>query len=257
MSDTWPPALFVVFAEPSAEREAEFHHWYDRVHGPDAIDNGSFRALRRYRAAGPGWVQARYLALWEGDYRREPDAWAYIRPRAQQLRAAGRVGDVASVVFALMLFHDPTPWPEGATEPGWRPAPASLVTVQNDWRHPDPGRSAAEWWKQSGLDDTPSFVRASLYTSDPEGAGGGYHLAIFEVAAPVTAAIGEWASLGAAGMSPTPPYRTIFASGGGESEPDPHAAPPASAGRTAPPPATSWVMGWEHVSSLGERPGGG
>jgi hypothetical protein len=245
MADAVSPALFVVFAEPSPEREAEFHHWYDHVHGPDAIENGSFNALHRYRAAGPGWRQARYLALWEGDYGGEREAWAYIRPRAEELKAAGRVGDVASVVWALMMFSvpAPSPAPAGRTRVDGS-APASLVTVQNDWRHPDPDRTAADWWKASGLEDTPAFLRARLCTSDPDGGGGGYHLALFDVASPAAEAVAGWAPLGTPGTSPTPPYRTIFVS-----EADSTAAPTAP-GPTAPHPADDWVMEWDHVATL-------
>ena len=77
------------------------------IHGPDAMENGSFTALNRYRAVGPGWRQARYLALWEGGYTSEKEAWDYIAPRAKQLQAAGRVGDVAAVVWARMLLASP------------------------------------------------------------------------------------------------------------------------------------------------------
>ena len=48
-----PRALFVVFANPKPEHEAEFNRWYDEVHGPDALGNGSFTALHRFRAIGP------------------------------------------------------------------------------------------------------------------------------------------------------------------------------------------------------------
>jgi hypothetical protein len=260
MPDAVSPALFVVLAEPPAAREAEFHNWYDRVHGPDAIDNGSFNALHRYRAAGPGWREARYLALWEGDYGGEPEAWAYIRPRAEELRDAGRVGDVASVVFALMMFSVPSP-PTATTAPGREAdadvaAAGSLVTVQNDWRHPDPDRPASDWWKAIELDDTPPFRRARLYTSDPDGSGGGLHLALFEPSAPAGDGQEEWSRLGAPGISPTPPYQTIFLSTD-DTEAQPHrsAAGASSAPTDAavPDPADAWVMRWEHVSSLTGR----
>ena len=82
MFDTPTPSVFVVLAEPSPEQEADFHHWYDQIHGPDALDNGSFSALHRYRAIGPGWKQARYLAVWQGRYKTEPEAWDYLRQRS-------------------------------------------------------------------------------------------------------------------------------------------------------------------------------
>jgi len=239
MFDTPSPSVFVVLAEPSPEQEADFHHWYDKIHGPDAIDNGSFTALHRYRAAGPGWAQARYLAVWQGRYHSEPEAWDYIRPRAHALRAAGRVGEVASVVWALVLLAAPAP-----TEADNGPA-RSLTTVQNDWRDPDPTISATDWWKASGLDDAPTHGRVQLYTSDREGGGAGYHLALFEQARTPTEAVAAWQGIGVAGTSPTPPYRTIFAEPGEGSDPTESAAP-----QGAPGPAPAWVMQWEHVTSL-------
>jgi hypothetical protein len=88
----------------AAQHEAEFNRWYDEVHGPDALANGSFTALHRFRATGPGYRGTPYLALWEAPYDSEAEAWAYIGPRAQALREAGRAGgEVASVRYALML----------------------------------------------------------------------------------------------------------------------------------------------------------
>jgi hypothetical protein len=235
--ETPSPSVFVVLAEPSPEQEADFHHWYDQIHGPDAIENGSFTALHRYRAVGPGWQQARYLAVWQGRFRSEPEAWDYIRPLAKGLRAAGRVGEVASVVWALMMLEGPAPGHEiGNDQLG------ALTTVQNDWRFPDPDQSVTDWWKASGLDDAPADGRVQLYTSDPDGGGGGYHLALFEQAAND---VDAWRGIGVAGMSPTPPYRTIFAEVTEGSDPLARSGP-----EGAPGPAPAWVMHWEHVTSL-------
>ncbi len=246
MFDTPSPSVFVVLAEPSPEQEADFHDWYDKIHGPDALENGSFSALHRYRVAGPGWVQARYLAVWQGRYRSEPEAWEYIRPRAKGLRAAGRVGEVASVVWALVLLAAPGSGDDQSTgeQAAGGPPARSLTTVQNDWRHPDPSVSAADWWKASGLDDAPAHQRSQLYTSDHAGGGGGYHLALFENSLSAGDAVEAWRGIGEAGMSPTPPYRTIFAEpgeGSDESVEGPQGAPA---------PARAWVMHWEHVTSL-------
>ena len=49
-----PNSVFVVFANPTPEHEAEFNRLYDEIHGPDALENGSFTALHRFRAVGPG-----------------------------------------------------------------------------------------------------------------------------------------------------------------------------------------------------------
>jgi hypothetical protein len=238
---TTPPTLFVVFAEPPADGEEAFHHWYDVVHGPDAIQNGSFTALNRYRAVGPGWRQARFLALWEGQFTSENEAWDYIAPRAKQLQEAGRVGDVAAVVWArMMLASAGSLRTKGEPEAGPR---RSLTTVQNDWRSPDPAVSAEAWWMATGLDDAPKASGAYLYSSDPDGRGGaGYHLAVFEHEGPASDIGGEWARFGAPGTSPTPPYQAVFV--------DAH-SPASAPGGDQPPPAPAWVMHWEPVSRLG------
>jgi hypothetical protein len=246
MFDSESPSVFVVQAEPSPEQEADFHDWYDKIHGPDALDNGSFRALHRYRAAGPGWIQAGYLAVWQGRYLSEPEAWAYIRPRAKALRAAGRVGEVASVVWALMMLAVPLSGRDDE-RPVLDAPPRSLTTVQNDWRRPDPETRAEEWWKSAGLDEAPIHGRVQLYTSDAGGGGGGYHLALIEEALTASEASEAWRGIGAAGMSPTPPYRTIFAEAGEEAE---SAHQGDRAGEDAPAVAPAWVMHWEHVTSL-------
>ena len=40
-----PATLFVAFADPPADRDAEFNEWYDTVHGPDALGE---RLVRRH-----------------------------------------------------------------------------------------------------------------------------------------------------------------------------------------------------------------
>jgi len=225
------PALFVVFANPAHGTEAAFSEWYDHVHGPDALANGSFRSLHRYRAVGPGWKPARFLALWQGDHSSLAEADAYITPRAEALRAAGRVGTVASVTWAAMLFAVPG----AAGAPGAPGAGAGriLTTVQSDWRRPRAWPDPLGWWRSVGLDAETSGC-GSLFTSDPPGA----HLAVFEHDGPVPS--GRWARWGADGMSPTPPYQPVF----GTSEQTPVDVGP------APGVAAGWVMQWELVSSL-------
>jgi len=227
--------LFVVQAEPPAAREAEFHRWYDTVHGPDALGNGSFTALRRYRAAGPGKPFAPFLALWEGDYANEAEAWGYIRPRAHGLHAAGRVDDIASVRFALMTFLADA---QRIGDP--RTPVRCLTTVQNDWRRSDTAEPAKEWWARMGLADAPPSLSRYLYSSDPAGRGAGFHLALFEQAAQPAEAAAAWAGFGTAGSSPTPPYRTIFQAAD---------AAPAAAVDTSDT-ADAWVMHWEPIAAL-------
>lgn len=222
-----PATLFVVLADPEPENDAEFQRWYDEVHGPDALGNGSFVALSRFKAAGPGHVAAPYLAFWEGTFPDETEAWAYIRPRAMELRAAGRAGEIASVSFAIMLVRARTFAPSATVEPV-----RSLVTVQSDWRHHDTNASVADWWASAGLDDAPESEAVWLVTSDPAARGAGYHLAAFASSRTVEDSIAAWQGFpGAAGMSPVPPYTNIFGI-------------PATPEGAEPDRADAWVMHW-------------
>ena len=180
-----PRALFVVFADPLPEHEAEFNRWYDEVHGPDALGNGSFTALHRFRAVGPGYRATPYLALWEAPYDSEAEAWAYIGPRAQALREAGRAGgEVASVRYALMLVAASMEDGPGLETVG------SLVTCQNDWRDTATAPTARTFW----LGLPPEARRAPvrwLVTSDAAGRGAGHHLAILAYAENATEPAGS------------------------------------------------------------------
>jgi hypothetical protein len=230
-SDT-PSTVFVVFADPSSERDAEFNEWCDAVHGPDALANGSFTAMHRFRAVSDGHCAAPYLTLWEGRFESEADAWAYIGPRAQALREAGRAGAVSAVRFALMTF------PAAARRGSPCEPVRSLTTVQNDWRDVTGAPDPREWWDAVDLDAVDAPARW-LVTSDRAGHGAGYHLAVFahdvDAAAAATSGIG---GLGTPGMSPLPPYETIF----GATRVD-------EGEGGAPPPADAWVMQWEPVTS--------
>jgi hypothetical protein len=234
MQGSSPPTLFVVLADPPPEREQEFHDWYDTVHGPDAIENGSFDALYRYRAVGAGWRPAPFLALWEGWYAGEAEAWASITPRAHQLSEAGRVGNISSVRWALVVVNHTSRITPVSFEP------RILTTVQNDWRDPAAAAAPLQWWHDRHLDDAPNPGGNSwLYSSDPEGRGAGYHLALFETHDSLEAVQAAWAGRGTAGASPVPPYRTMF----GEE------LPPNDLG-IEPDPAPAWVMHWEPVARL-------
>lgn len=234
LAPSTPRTLFVVFANPTAEHEAEFNRWYDEVHGPDALANGSFLALHRFRATGPGPRPAPYLALWEARFDSEAEAWAYIGPRAQALREAGRAGgEIASVRFALMLV---------AAAGGHGPAleeVGALSTIQNDWRDAANAPAARPWWIGLPHDAIEAPVRW-LATSDAEGRGPGHHLAIFATAektAPGSALLRATPARVAPGMSPLPPYRTIFGTTVGEAD------------AASTPRADAWLMTWEPVVS--------
>src|SRR3954454_8207622 len=225
-----PSTVFIAFADPAPERDAEFNEWYDTVHGPDALANGSFTALHRFRAVGDGHHAAPYLALWEGRFESEADAWAYIRPRAQALREAGRAGDIASVRFALMMFR-------AASLRGSPCEPVrSLTTVQNDWRDVAGAPDAAAWWDATDLDAVDAPARWPV-SSDPAGHGAGYHLGVFAHPEPVADLPALAASL-TFGMSPLPPYETIFGPTAGDDANDTRA------------PAAAWAMRWEPITSM-------
>ncbi len=226
-----PSTVFVAFADPPPEREAEFNEWYDTVHGPDALANGSFTAMHRFRAVGDGPRAAPYLALWEGRFESEADAWAYIGPRAQALREAGRAGDISSVRFALMMF------PAASLRGSPCEPVRSLMTVQNDWRDVAGVPDAAAWCAAAGLDVVDAPARW-LVSSDPAGRGAGYHLAVFAH----VESVAELPPLPPGltrGTSPVPPYETIF---GALTEDD-------DAG-DAPAPAHAWALRWEPITSM-------
>jgi len=238
-----PRALFVVFANPTPEHETDFNRWYDEVHGPDALGNGSFTALHRFRATGPGYCGTPYLALWEAPYDSESEAWAFIGPRAQALREAGRAGsEVASVRYALMMIAASCEQGPGLDSIG------SLITLQNDWRETATAPPARTWWRSLSPDALKAPVRW-LVTSDAEGRGAGHHLAILayphsqnphsQKSSASDAAPGR--ALRplddiAAGMSPLPPYHTIFGTTVGTDE-------------SGVPRAHAWRMHWEPVIS--------
>ena len=115
----------------------------------------------------------------------------------------------------------------------------SLTTVQNDWRDVDGATSAAAWWSASGLDGRASSARW-LATSDAGGKGAGYHLGVFAHPEPVGALDPEWSAIGTVGMSPLPPYQTIFGA----------TADAGSGDDDEPAPAPVWVMHWEPITSM-------
>lgn len=202
---------FIVWSTPHEGVGDDYHRWYDEVHLPDAIENGSFTAMHRYEQAGPGRRNGTFLSIAEADYGSEAEAWASVRPKAQALHDAGRVEDLYRVDFAAMLLTV-------ATDVSDHPV-ATLTTVQNDWRHP--GGEAAGWLASVAVPPA-SPHSLQLFTTDPAGAGGpGRHLALFESATDLTTTVAAWADAGAAGSSPTPPYTTLFGVEGRPARRDP------------------------------------
>ena len=228
-----PRCLFMVFARPSDDRVLELQEWYDVIHAPDAMANGSFNALTRYQCVNDR--TAPFLALWEGEWVDDKDAWDYIRPRAEQLHSEGRIGDIPSAEWASMTFTG---------EPGCAPVanrPARTLTmVQSDWYHPDVDRSLADWLGSSGVgaDDAGAATWHSRYfysadrTVEP-----GLHVAFFESDAPVGVVTAAWKGFGTLGPSPTRPFKGLFEERG--------------EGRPVPPKASAYVSHWAQIARLG------
>ena len=219
---------FVVWSTPHPGVGEEFHRWYNEVHLPDAITNGSFVAMHRYEAVGPGYRAAPFLSIAEADYGSEAEAWASVRPRAQALRDAGRIDDLYRVDFATMLL---TVTSDVSSHPV-----ATLTTLQNDWRHP--GGGAAEWLASVAV--PPGAPRSvQLLTSDRAGERGrGRHLALFESATGPEETAAAWSEAGTPGSSPLPAYTTLFGVAGVE-----------QAGQ--PEPAGVGVAHWRHLVTVG------
>jgi hypothetical protein len=219
---------FIVWSTPHDGAADEYNRWYNDVHLPDSIANGSFTAMHRYEVVGPGYRAASYLSIAEADYGTEAEAWASVRPRAQALHAAKRIDDLYRVDFATMLLTVESDVSSHPVE--------TLTTVQNDWRVP--GGDAQQWL--ASLTVPPASRRSmQLFTTDPDGArGAGLHLALFESATSLDETVAMWKGTGEAGMSPVPPYTTIFGVAGVQAADQPD-------------PASAWVAHWRHLVTVG------
>jgi hypothetical protein len=218
---------FIVWSTPHPGREDEFNRWYDEVHLPDSVANGSFSAMHRYEAVGPGYHAAPYLSIAEADYGSEEEAWAAVRPKANALHRAKRIDDLYRVDYATMLLTVETDVSAHPVE--------TLTTVQNDWRRP--GGEARAWL--ATVSPPPAAPRSmQLLTTDPNGERVGRHIALFESSTPVDETVRTWENVGAAGSSPLPAYTTIFGVEGEQpaDQPDPEPV---------------WVMHWRHLVTVG------
>jgi hypothetical protein len=218
---------FIVWSTPHAGREDEFNRWYDEVHLPDSVANGSFTAMHRYEAVGPGYHAAPYLSIAEADYANEEEAWAAVRPKANALHRARRIDDLYHVDYATMLLTVDTDVSHHDVE--------TLTTVQNDWRHP--GGDARDWFASLSL-PTASPRSMQLFTTDPLGSRGGRHIALFESASSVDETVTAWKGSCSQGSSPLPAYTTIFGVEGKQPTGQPG-------------PERAWVMHWRHLVTVG------
>lgn len=228
-----PNCVFMVFAQPAVGRATELQEWYDVIHGPDAMANGSFNNLSRWLCiSNPG---APFLALWEGEWTSDEHAWGYIRPRALQLNAEGRIGDIPSVEWSQMTFTD-----RARAVVGAHPT-RTLTMVQSDWYHPVREQSLDEWIDAHGLDRPDvgggTWHARSFYTADPA-VEPGLHAAFFESRDWLGSIAPAWRDSGAMGPSPTRPYRGLFEERG--------------LGRAVPEPAERYVSHWVQIGSLGD-----
>ena len=91
-----------MFSNAGPGGEESLKRWYLEVHGPDALQNGTFTGLHLYEAVGP--YDARFLALWEGRYRSLDEARIGIVPNATGLRDRGRVASDLLVLWSSLSF---------------------------------------------------------------------------------------------------------------------------------------------------------
>jgi hypothetical protein len=173
MYGTASRCLFAVFSNAGAAGEDALEKWYMEVHGPDAIENGSFSAVHRYRAVGD--YEARFLALWEGSFQSTEEARDYIVPRAAGLRTEGRIHDDQQVVWSSMHFLESSQLPAEPFDVG------TLTLVEGP--HVAPPSTAVY-----------RYTNLSVYET--------------ESAPPVGAA--AWSGVGREGLAPHGPYRGVF-----------------------------------------------
>jgi hypothetical protein len=178
MYATAPASIFTVFCNPGTGGEEALAEWYMEIHGPDALANGSFDALHRYRALGD--YEARFLAVWEGNYTTLQAASDYITPRAEGLRHSGRVTEDMTVTWAAVQFRrDPAPTAADRAAPG---AVGTLTLV---------------WGAEPAAPPPGAVSRYGDFT-------------LVEQTDPPAVAVPRWAGVGDAGMAPHAPYTGVF-----------------------------------------------
>ncbi len=192
-------SLYVALTNIAPGVDAErFHRWYEELHRPDSIELGIFAHSSRYEAASPSPV--RFLTLWESDHPDLETALKNVRAGALELRAAGRIWPVQTVLFQQFVF---------APAPGHaRGEPvATLTTLFNDWARPARGQSLPDWLSHApGLaGPTPPgrYHSATAYACTCYGdSATGRFLWLGESSAPPESLEKEWEARGAAHALP-------------------------------------------------------
>ncbi len=102
-----PKAVFLVFTNCDAGREAEFNHWYDTIHLPDLLAVAGIVGAQRFQLAGAGPqtvtatsapAVAQYLAVYDLDTEDVAAVLQRIQAIAPDWQAQGRLFDGFQVV---------------------------------------------------------------------------------------------------------------------------------------------------------------
>jgi hypothetical protein len=98
-----PASVFVVFSNAGPGGDEALSRWYAEVHGPEAFAGGSFVALHRYQAVGS--YDARFLAIWEGDFTSLDEVRARITPKSSAGQVRSRITPALIVVWSEFHFR--------------------------------------------------------------------------------------------------------------------------------------------------------
>lgn len=168
-----PRSMFLVFSEAGPGGPDALDHWYREIHGPEAFAAGSFSALHRYEALAE--YDARFLAIWEGDFSSREEV------RAKLLGGGSR--DRSRVTPALVVVWSSFFFATGET-PATAGSVGTLTLVEGTGALAGEPPAGSTVYRYGDL---------LLYES-PVGPD----------------ALQAWAGLGTPSMAPHGPYRTIF-----------------------------------------------
>ena len=92
--------LFVVESNcADAAREAEFNHWYDKVHVPDVLEIPGFMSGTRYENTQPAEGRGKFLAIYEIESNDIAKTMKELEDRLIRWRAKGRFSDLFVRVY--------------------------------------------------------------------------------------------------------------------------------------------------------------